>query len=579
MILKLLVAVFWGLGVSALSYAQGVTQAQEDESRQLQNEEILRQQQREQQRKELEETIPNVHLPGGEVKSQSFAIPENESPCFIINELEIVGEEAEQFQWARWGVLLNPRINSPGILGKCLGAQGINSALKQVQNAIIKEGFITTRVLASPQNLKTGKLQLSVIPGKIRSIVFKEGADFRAQQFNALPMSSGDLLNLRDIEQGLENFKRLPTVEADIKIKPAEGDGAKPGESDLDIEWAQANPFRFSLSLDDSGAKSTGKLLGSATVSHDHWFTLNDLFYFNYVQNVGGEDKGKRGNSSYTMHYSLPFGYWLLGVNISKSRYFQTVAGAFQNYTYKGVSRKKEIKLSRVFYRDAVRKSTLSVSAYLKKSRNHIDDTEVLVQRRRTAGWQANISHKEFFGKSVFEGNLNYQHGTGMWNALAPPEEEFSEGSWPVVISSDARLTIPLLISSQRFRYGGYWHRQWNKRALLIQDQFSIGGRHTVRGFDGRQSLLAERGWLMRNTLSAAIEQTGFEIYAGLDHGRVSGPSAEFLLGNKLTGGVLGVRGQYKGLSLDYFVGRPLSRPEGFVTDSTTTGFNLNLSF
>lgn len=35
-------------------------------------------------------------------------------------------------------------------------------------------------------------------------------------------MKSGALLNIRDMEQGLENFKRVPTVEADFKIQPAE---------------------------------------------------------------------------------------------------------------------------------------------------------------------------------------------------------------------------------------------------------------------------------------------------------------------------------------------------------------------
>ena len=30
---------------------------------------------------------------------------------------------------------------------------------------------------------------------------------------------------------------------------------------------------------------------------------------------------------------------------------------------------------------------------------------------------------------------------------------------------------------------------------------FSIGGRYTVRGFDGEASLMGERGWLLRNDI------------------------------------------------------------------------------
>lgn len=54
----------------------------------------------------------------------------------------------------------------------------------------------------------------------------------------ALPARPGDILNLRDIEQALENFKRVPTAEADIEIVP----GEQPGESDLLIKWRQARP-------------------------------------------------------------------------------------------------------------------------------------------------------------------------------------------------------------------------------------------------------------------------------------------------------------------------------------------------
>ncbi len=36
---------------------------------------------------------------------------------------------------------------------------------------------------------------------------------------------------------------------------------------------------------------------------------------------------------------------------------------------------------------------------------------------------------------------------------------------------------------------------------LTQQDKLSIGGRYTVRGFDGELSLSGEKGWLWRNEL------------------------------------------------------------------------------
>ncbi|WP_412071644.1 POTRA domain-containing protein [Pseudomonas fluorescens] len=57
--------------------------------------------------------------------------------------------------------------------------------MKHIQNAIIERGFVTTRVLAPPQDLNSGVLQLTLIPGRIHSIRFAEGTSTRANAWNA----------------------------------------------------------------------------------------------------------------------------------------------------------------------------------------------------------------------------------------------------------------------------------------------------------------------------------------------------------------------------------------------------------
>lgn len=105
-------------------------------------------------------------------------------------------------------------------------------------------------------------------------------------------MREGDVLNLRDLEQGLEVFKRVPTAEADIQIEP----GETIGESDLVLAWQQKFPFRLNFSVDDGGSRDTGRYQGAVTLSYDNWFTANDLFYvsFNHylADSSGGNSRG-----------------------------------------------------------------------------------------------------------------------------------------------------------------------------------------------------------------------------------------------------------------------------------------------
>lgn len=234
--------------------------------------ELQRQQEQERaQRQQLEQGV-DVRLPPS-IAPDYGRIPADEIPCFPIHEIRL-NDPGKRFSWS----LAAADVPGDPAIGRCLGSQGINIVMARIQNAIVARGYVTTRVLAEAQDLTTGTLSLTVIPGRIRSIRFSDDSNARANAWNAIPARPGDLLNLRDIEQALENMKRVPSAEADIQIVPAEG----LGESDLVITWKQAFPLRLTLSANDGGSDSTGRYQGSVTVSGDHLLTLNDLFYASF---------------------------------------------------------------------------------------------------------------------------------------------------------------------------------------------------------------------------------------------------------------------------------------------------------
>lgn len=537
---------------------------------------LLLQQQRERAQREQLEQSPDVRLEAPLDSAGNLRLPRNETPCFKIDRVVLNGDQAEDFQWALRAA--NP-VDDP-VQGRCVGSAGINLTMKRIQNAIIAKGFITTRVLAEAQDLNQGTLSLVLVPGRIKHIRFAEGTSARANYWNAMPASPGDVLNLRDIEQALENFKRVPTAEADVQITPAEGADAQPGESDVVIAWKQAIPVRVSLSVDDSGSKQTGKYQGNVALSLDNLASLNDLFYISFNHDLGGGQSGDRGSKGHTVHYSVPYDYWQLSLTSSEYDYHQTIAGVNQAYSYSGRSRTNEVQLSRVIYRDAVRKTTVSVGGWSRTSSNYIEDTEIELQRRRMAGWQAGINHREFIGASTLDLGVGYRRGTGARDALRAPEEENGEGtSRSQIITANAQLQLPFTLADQRLRYIAGWRGQWNRTPLIPQDRFSIGGRYTVRGFDGEQILSAERGWTFSNDLGLSLANTGQELYLGVDYGEVGGHSTQYLSGRRLAGAVVGLRGGYKQFSYDIYTGKPLEKPKGFQTADVTSGFSANWSF
>ncbi|WP_199406797.1 ShlB/FhaC/HecB family hemolysin secretion/activation protein [Chromobacterium sp. ATCC 53434] len=531
----------------------------------LADQELLRQQERDRLRQEQQQAAPDVRLPRDVSVLPDY--PSDERPCFPIRQLVLEGELSARFQWA-----LEAAQNAKQ---RCLGAKGVNLVMQKVQNSLISRGFVTSRVFVRPQDLASGTLTLTMVPGRIHSIRFADPVPARARWFNAMPARPGDVLNLRDIEQALENFKRVPALDADIQIEPA----TEEGQSDLVIAWKESRPVRLGLSLDDGGSKATGRYQGNVSVSLDNLLTLDDLFSLSLGKDLFQDQP--LGSRSRAVNYSIPFGYWQLGGAYSHYRYFQQIAGANETYIYRGDSENSQLFLSRVLYRDNAHKTTLSLRGYQRKSRNFVDDTEIQIQHRQTAGWELGLNHRAYLGRNTLDASLTWRHGTGALGALPAPEEASGDGSSrPSIVLSDINLTVPFKLGSQNGRYSALVRGQWSKGPLAAQDRFAIGGRYTVRGFDGELSLSSERGWLWRNELAWALGHSGQEGYLGLDAGRVYGQGATYLRGRQLAGCALGLRGVLmQNVSYELFTGWPIVKPAGFDTAAATAGFNLNLQF
>ncbi|MDF7666741.1 ShlB/FhaC/HecB family hemolysin secretion/activation protein [Orbaceae bacterium ESL0727] len=535
----------------------------------IDNQQLILQQERQ---KALQSTLdvkaPDIHLLPSLAKSDQIDFP-TESPCFAITQVELIDRNN-----LPWFIPLHQLTDQAK--NRCLGAQGINLLMNALQKRLINYGYITTRVVAPEQDITQGQLKLVLIEGKIRHIYYNDESDKHASLYTAMSARKGKVLNLRDIEQGLENLQRLPTVSASIQLVP----GDAPGESDVVINRKQSKYWRTGLSLDDSGTRTTGRYQGGLTFYLDNLLGLSDSFYVS-----GGHDldhKGKYGTRNFLFSYSMPFGYWLFNASLGGNKYHQTVAGSVVNYEYSGRSRNANFELSRIIHRNESQKTTVSYGIGLRESHNYIDDSEIDMQRRKTTNWHLGLQHRHYIGDMTLDVGTTYQKGVRWFGAEKAPEEDYLEDKATAlsdIFNLNLTLAVPFAIKSENFRYNIDYQGQYTRHGNLTSpDQFAIGSRWTVRGFDGELTLKADRGWFVRNEL-AWLAPRNHELYLGLDTGGVSGAHSETLLGRHLTGSALGLRGNNYGLYYDFFASTPISKPEGFKTDSVSLGFNANYMF
>ncbi|WP_374700396.1 ShlB/FhaC/HecB family hemolysin secretion/activation protein [Sporomusa ovata] len=298
-----------------------------------------------------------------------------------MNTIKIEGDEEGRFPWI---YELTKKYQ-----GQKIGWQGINIIVKVLTNAFIDRGYVTTRVLIPQQDIATGVLTLQVVPGTIKDFKLSDPA-IRADWKSAFPTRPGDILNLRDLEQGLEQMKRVPSQDAEMQLLP----GDKPGESIVQITVKQKKPWKVVLSLDDSGSKATGKLQESETFSLDNLFGINDLFNisFNSDAERKGDQYGTKGDS---FSYSFPQGYWTYSLSSSVYKYHQTIENLGTSFVPSGHTRNLELKAEKLVYRDQTRKTSLAFSLIRSRSKSYIDDTEIEIQRRKTTAAKLALNQRE----------------------------------------------------------------------------------------------------------------------------------------------------------------------------------------
>ncbi|HEJ8440561.1 TPA: ShlB/FhaC/HecB family hemolysin secretion/activation protein [Klebsiella oxytoca] len=533
----------------------------------VREQQFINQQQRQQAlESQLAPPSPDIHLSAEGVNIDDGLFPV-EQPCFAISRVILQGAEA----LPHW-LPLQRQTNK--VNGRCLGGKGINLLMAQLQNILIDRGYITSRILAPQQDLKSGVLRLVVMPGYIREARLTAQSDDYLWLASAFPATDGKLLDLRDIEQGLENLQRLPTVQASMEIVP----GETPGQSDIVINRQQERFWRIDASLDDSGSNATGRYQGNLTLSLDNPLSLSDLFYLSGSHNLDGN--GGKSSKNLTGHYSVPLGYWQFVLTASQYDYVQTVAGANGDYQYSGKSKNVDFQLSRVLHRSGSQKTTLSADVLAREQRNFINDTEIAVQRRQTAAWKLGLQHRHYLGNATLDSGVSYQRGTRWFGAQPAPEEQWGEATaLSKILQFNAQLNLPFALGGQRFRFTSRYQRQMSSTPLTSPDMFSIGSRWTVRGFDGERTLTASHGWYVRNDIAWSTPLPGQEFYLGADYGEVGGAGSETLVGKHLAGGVAGLRGQYLRASYDLFAGIPLDKPDDFKTEPATFVFSVSWSY
>ncbi|OCX24646.1 ShlB family hemolysin secretion/activation protein [Pseudomonas graminis] len=425
-------------------------------------------------------------LPGKQPAPVAPATPVD-TRCFTITAIELKG--AASLSDAERQHLTQP------YLGTCMGVSQLNELLKTITNLYIAKGLVTSRAYLPQQDLSKGQLQVLVVEGlleKLRSAA--DGGLSKRELAMTFPGREGQLVNLREIEQMVDQLNRLPSNQAQMELTP----GQEVGGSDVMVKNTPQKPWCVSLSRNNDGQRSTGEQQWNTGLEWDSPLGLADQLSLR-----GGHDAmTDRLHTSHNtgLAYNLPWGWWNFSYSYSESEYrSQAQANGF-DFKQNGDSQTHQLRAERVIYRDALSKTSLNLGVSNLRSNNYIEGSR-LASSNRISEVQYGINHGRRVGSAFLNLDLGMQQGISAFGAQdnnhpGPGEANARYRKYTGTVS----YLQPFKLWDESFTFTSLATGQRSEDVLFSPQRMSLGGSSSVRGYKD-QLLAGDSGGYWRNEL------------------------------------------------------------------------------
>ncbi len=439
----------------------------------------------EEQRRRLDEL---QDLPGKASKPQAPALPAD-TRCFPIQDIELKG--ADSLSSADRTRLLKPYI------GQCLGVTQLNELLKVITDHYIAKGRVTSRAYLPQQDLSSGHLQVLVVEGKLEGIKGAQGSTVTDRELAmAFPGKVGEALNLREVEQLVDQLSRLPSKQAQMELTP----GSQIGGSEVLVKNQPQKPWRASLSRNNDGQKSTGEQQWGAGLEWDSPLGLADQLILRGGHDAISDHQKTSKNSM--LYYNVPWGWWNFSYTYSESEY--RAPGDLDGYKYKqtGDSQNHQLRAERVVHRDDVSKTSVNVGLTHLRTNNYFNDERLDVSSNRLSEFQVGINHGRRIGSAFVNLDVGMQNGTGAFDAQKDDQERIRGNLTPTPRYRKYTATVsylqPFMLWGESLSFSSLATGQRSEDVLYPAQRMSLGGSYSVRGFKDQQ-LTGDSGGYWRN--------------------------------------------------------------------------------
>lgn len=384
---------------------------------------------------------------------------------------------------------------------RSLSSEQLEEARLQLTRHYVDHGYINSGALLLDQPVTNDGIRFTIIEGKLTEVRLSGMRRLRPRRMEArLRRAAGVPLNLHALRDELQTLRSNPNIgRVSAELQP----GVAPGESYLNVNVVEEQPFRLAIAIDNHRTPAVGAERLTARVSHGNLFGFSDPLDLVYgVTKDDLDEVDLAGLDDVDLSYSLPLNTY---DTMMRWRYRRTdvsiIEESFQDLYIDSGSETVLVGFSQPIYRKSNDDFTLSLDGERRKSRTLLRGQPFQFSpgadrhgesRATVLRFTQNWSRRTLNHVATVRSSVNY--GVDALGASDggkdPPRKTTRDGKF---VSWLGQFQFVRRLGESAGQTIVKANVQWTDDELLPMEQFSLGGFGSVRGYRENQ-MIRDRG-------------------------------------------------------------------------------------
>ncbi len=377
-----------------------------------------------------------------------------------------------------------------------LGSEDIEQARRAVSLYYVNHGYINSGAIVPDQDPTNGIILIQVVEGVLSEIELRGNKWLRDHYINSrLRRWSDPPLNLNELQEGLQLLRQNPNVrQINAELKP----GTAPGESRLEVQVLDQQPFRLGIQIDNQRPPSVGAEEIWLLASDLNLTGVSDQLDFRYgIANAGADGMEFSGVDNLEGSYLLPLTRFDTTLGLRGSRLNTSIIEQpFASLDIPSLTESYGIVLRQPVYQTANREAAVAIGFDYRQNKTWllgepfsispgaVDGEMAVSVLRFSQEWLQRGQNHVLALRSTFNFGLDVLDATDNGISGDPDAQFFSwlgQGQY-VQRLFDTQNQLVLRVAGQ-----------YTDEPLLALEQMSVGGFESVRGYLENQ-LVSDRG-------------------------------------------------------------------------------------